>query len=162
VLITPNVQIHALDQWTGVTLTLLLPRRHDYQLGRQHIASPDAGIDVEVVVPAEAAGPRIAAVDELSPQQLFTLYADQQGLAPEAAAIGCEQTVLHAVCCTPCSAGAAGDERDPNVDLCIATALLVSSVLTTNSRRCSDCTASIFEHPWLRMMFHRESPGDCP
>jgi len=50
-------------------------------------------------VPAEAAGPRIAAVDELTPQQLFTLYADQQGLAPEAAAIGYVETVLHAVCC---------------------------------------------------------------
>ena len=44
---------------------------------------------MEVVVPAEVVGPRIAAVDELTPQQLFTLYADQQALAPEAAAIGC-------------------------------------------------------------------------
>ena len=49
----------------------------------------NAGIDVEVVVPAEAARPRIAAADKLTPQQLFTLYVDQQGLAPEAAAIGC-------------------------------------------------------------------------
>ena len=46
------------------------------------------GVDVEVVVSTAAAGPRIGAVEELTPQQLFSLYADQQGLAPEAAAIG--------------------------------------------------------------------------
>ena len=45
---------------------------------------------MEIVVPAVAAGPRIEAAEELTPQQLFTLYAEHRGLAPEAAARGCE------------------------------------------------------------------------
>ena len=88
-------------------------------------------------MPAEAAGPRIAAVNELTPQQLFTLYADQQGLAPEAAAVGCATgfCALH-----PASAV---NFDEPN-SLCAVTALLLPLVPMTKPR---GRTAAILVEP---------------
>jgi hypothetical protein len=40
-------------------------------------------VEVEVVVPAAAAAPRIADAEELAPLQLFQQYADSKGLSPE-------------------------------------------------------------------------------
>jgi hypothetical protein len=40
-------------------------------------------VEVEVVVPAAAAAPRIADAEELAPLQLFRQYTQSKGLAPE-------------------------------------------------------------------------------
>ena len=88
----PFLQTHCAAVWPHRMFDVTATMRLQY-IAVSHWDSntsfPYAGIDVEVVVPAEAAGPRIAAVDDLTPQQLFTLYADQQNLLPEAAAVGC-------------------------------------------------------------------------
>lgn len=49
---------------------------------------PLAGVDIEIFEPPTEVGPRIEAAEDLNPQQLFGLYSDQQGLAPEAVATG--------------------------------------------------------------------------
>ena len=59
-----------------------------FMVGRSMHWCAATGVDVEVVVSAAATGPRIGAAEELTPQQFFSLYAHQQGLAPEAATIG--------------------------------------------------------------------------
>lgn len=45
-------------------------------------------MEVEVIVPVVAVGPRIEAAEDLNPQQLFSLYSSQQGLSPGSEAAG--------------------------------------------------------------------------